>query len=145
MKSNFLVFPLVLFCVLFVSSCKKEVTPTEDLMEMEMMGAIRTHTGLFLNGPYGTVSGTAHIVRNPNGSIQLNIENLKASNGPDLKVYLSKEIQPVNFINLGALKSVNGNQVYDVTGMPDIMEYKYALVHCQAFNHLFGSAELKKN
>lgn len=70
---------------------------------------------------------------------------LKASNGPDLKVYLSKELQPVNFINLGALKSVNGNQVYGVTGMPDIMEYKYALVHCQAFNHLFGSAELKKN
>ena len=69
----------------------------------------------------------------------------KASNGPDLKVYLSKELQPVNFINLGALKSVNGNQVYDVTGMPDIMEYKYALVHCQAFNHLFGSVELRKN
>jgi hypothetical protein len=145
MKSNSSIFSLFLLFTLFVFSCKKEATPTEDPMEMEMMGAIRTHTGLFVNGPFGVVSGTAHIVRNTNGSIQLNIENLKATNGPDLKVYLSKELQPVNFIKLGALKSVNGNQVYDVTGMPDIMEYKYALVHCQAFNHLFGSAELKKN
>jgi hypothetical protein len=138
-----LFFVFLLATALF--SCKKESTSTEDLMEMEMAGASRTHTGLFINGPYGTVSGAAHIVRNANGSIQLLIENLKSSNGPDLKVYLSKEVQPVNFINLGALKSVNGNQVYDVTGMPDIMDYKYALVHCQQFNHLFGSAELKKN
>jgi hypothetical protein len=73
------------------------------------------------------------------------IEGLKSTNGPDLKVFLSKEVQPINFINLGALKSVNGNQVYDITGMPDIKEYKFALIHCQAFNHLFGSAELIKN
>ncbi len=136
---------LLLFFASVMVSCKKESTSTEVLMEMEMSGANRTYTGLFVNGPYGTVSGTAHIVRNTNGSIQLLMENLRSTNGPDLKVYLSKEIQPVNFINLGNLKSVNGNQVYDISGMPDIMEYKFALVHCQAFNHLFGSAELKKN
>jgi hypothetical protein len=145
MKSFFLKYPFILAIMLITVSCRKEDTPTEDLMEMEMTGAKRTHTGLFVNGPYGNVSGIAHIVRNADGSIQLLIENLKSSNGPDLKVYLSKEVQPVNFINLGALKSVNGNQVYDITGMPDIMEYKYALIHCKAFNHLFGSAELKKN
>lgn len=145
MKTFFLKYPLFIAFLLLTASCKKEATPTEDLMEMEMTGANRTHTGLFINGPYGNVSGAAHIVRNADGRIQLLIENLKSSNGPDLKVYLSKEVQPVNFINLGSLKSVNGNQVYDVTGMPNIMEYKYALVHCQAFNHLFGSAELIKN
>jgi hypothetical protein len=51
MKSNFLVFPLVLFCVLFVSSCKKEATPTEDLMEMEMISfniALLLHLLFFL-------------------------------------------------------------------------------------------------
>jgi hypothetical protein len=137
------IYGILLLCIM--AGCKKEATPTEDLMEMEMAGANRTHTGLFVNGPYGSVSGSAHIVRNSDGSIQLLIENLRSSNGPDLKVYLSKEVQPINFINLGNLKSVNGNQVYDVSGMPDIMEYKFALVHCQAFNHLVGSAELKKN
>jgi Electron transfer DM13 len=145
MKTFFLKYPILLGFLLLAASCKKEATPTEELMEMEMTGANRTHTGLFVNGPYGAVSGTVHIVKNTNGSIQLLIENLKSTNGPDLKVYLSKEVQPVNFIDLGALKSVNGNQVYDVSGMPDIMEFKYALIHCKAFNHLFGSAELKKN
>jgi hypothetical protein len=135
----------IFFFLFAMISCRKDATPTEALMEMEVTGATRTHSGLFVNGPYGTVSGTAHIIRNPDESIQLLIEGLKSSNGPDLKVYLSKEVQPVNFINLGNLKSVNGNQVYNITGMPDIMEYKYALIHCQAFNHLFGSAELKKN
>jgi hypothetical protein len=145
MKFRLMQYPFIIALLLLAASCKKEATPDEVLMEMEMMGAIRTHTGRFVNGPYGTVTGSAHIVRNANGSIQLLIEGLKSTNGPDLKVYLSKEVQPVNFINLGSLKSVNGNQVYDITGMPDIIEYKYALVHCKAFNHLFGSAELKKN
>jgi hypothetical protein len=145
MKNQFLKYPFLLFCLVVMVSCKKEVTPTVDPMEMEMVGANRTHSGMFVNGPYGTVSGSVHIVRNPNGSLLLRIENLLASNGPDLKVYLSKEVQPVNFISLGNLKSVNGNQVYDISGMPDFMEYKYALIHCKQFNHLFGSAELKKN
>jgi hypothetical protein len=139
---KYLIFFFLLFAIV---ACKKDETSTEVLMEMEMTGAKRTHSGLFVNGPYGTVSGSAHIVRTTEGKVQLLIENLSASNGPDLKVYISKEIQPVNFITLGNLKSINGNQVYDITGMPDIMEYKYALIHCQQFNHLFGSAELKKN
>lgn len=126
------------------TGCTKDKTATEDLMETEMAGAVRTHSGLFVNGPYGSVSGSVHVVRNTNGTLQLVIENLRSSNGPDLQVYLSKEVQPVNFINLGALKSVNGNQVYTITGMPDFADYKFALIHCRAFNHLFGSAPLVK-
>ncbi len=128
-----------------LASCKKDMAPTEELMEMEMTGAMRTHSGMFINGPYGSVRGSVHVVKNTNGSLELLIENLQSSNGPDLQVYISKEVQPVNFISLGALKSVNGNQVYSISGMPDIAEYKYALIHCRAFNHLFGSAELMKN
>jgi hypothetical protein len=136
---------IIFLGLLLFAACKKENTPSEDLMEMEMAGAVRTHSGRFVNGPYGRVSGNAHIVRNTNGTLELLIEGLSSTNGPDLFVYLSKEVQPVNFITLGPLKSVNGNQVYPITGMPDVMEYKYALVHCRQFNHLFGSAELVKN
>jgi hypothetical protein len=50
---------------------------------------------------------------------------------------------PVNFIDLGALKSTIGNQVYNVVGMPDFMDYKYISIHCVAYNHLFGSALLQ--
>ena len=65
------------------------------------------------------------------------------SNGPDLHVYLSKEAFPVNFIDLGRIKSTSGNQLYTISGMPDFVQYKYALIHCQRYNHLFGSALLK--
>ena len=55
-----------MFFAIFLAfiSCKKEETPSEVLMEMEMTGAKRTHTGMFVNGPSGTVTGSAHIVRN---------------------------------------------------------------------------------
>jgi hypothetical protein len=72
----------------------------------------------------------------------LKLTNFSTTNGPDLKVYLSKEIHPLSFIKLGDLKSIGGNQVYDIIGSPDFMQYKYALIHCEQYNHLFGSAEL---
>jgi hypothetical protein len=99
-------------------------------------------TGAFMNGPYGTVSGKA-AVNIDNGVYTLSLEDVKISNGPDLHVYLSKEVQPVNFIDLGKLKSTAGNQLYAINGMPDLSVYKYALIHCQQYNHLFGSAALK--
>jgi hypothetical protein len=135
----------ITMALLLLFGCKKDNTSTETLMEMEMAGSVRTHSGRFVNGPYGRVTGNAHIVRNANGTFELLLEGLSSTNGPDLFVYLSKELQPVQFMNLGPLKSVNGNQVYPLTGTPDVMEYKYALVHCRQFNHLFGSAELVKN
>jgi hypothetical protein len=73
----------------------------------------------------------------------LALENFTTTNGPDLKVYLSQQAEPNNFIKLGDLKSTNGNQVYDIAGMPDFTKHKYVLIHCERFNHLFGSAQLK--
>jgi hypothetical protein len=87
------------------------------------------------------VSGSV-MVYQANGKLQLKLSGFSTTNGPDLKVYLSKEIQPVNFIKLGDLKSTSGNQVYDITGIPDFSQYRYALIHCEQYNHLFGSAEL---
>ncbi|HNF43870.1 MAG TPA: DM13 domain-containing protein, partial [Ferruginibacter sp.] len=66
-----------------------------------------------------------------------------SSNGPDLRVYLSREMLPVDFIDLGALKATGGNQVYEIPGTPDLSQYKYALVHCRRYNHLFGWALLQ--
>lgn len=125
--------------------CKKEVTPTTPGVDMLATGAEKQYTGSFVDGPYGRVTGKAHIVRNSNATFELLLEGLNSSNGPDLHVYLSKEIQPVNFIDLGPLKSVAGNQLYRLQGPVDFSAYKFALVHCQAFNHLFGSAQLTKN
>lgn len=73
----------------------------------------------------------------------LTLENFSTTNGPDLKVYLSQSNKPDIYISLGSLKSTNGNQVYDITGTLDIDKFKYALIHCETFNHLYGTAALK--
>ena len=124
----------------FASCTKKASTvPINDMFDST--NAVLKYEGSFQKGPYGTVSGNAKVYVS-NGKWQLKLENLKTTNGPDLKVYLSKEIQPVNFIKLGNLKSTSGNQVYEINIVPDFKEYKYALVHCEQYNHLFGSALL---
>jgi len=127
-------------CILV--SCVKENTPTIPLNDNVDTAANLKYKGNFMNGPYGTVSGMASVYRQ-NDSLVLALMNVSISNGPDLHVYLSKEVQPINFIDLGKLQSTNGNQLYTISGMPDFSQYKYALIHCKQFNHLFGSAELK--
>lgn len=133
---------ILIVALSFLGACKKENnTPTVTLMEAVDTTAKIKYTGNFVNGPYGAVSGNAKVLLK-DGKFTLVLEGVNITNGPDLHVYLSKEILPVNFIDLGKLKSVSGTQVYDITGMPDFKQYKYALVHCQLFDHLFGSAPL---
>lgn len=135
---------LLLFAsTVLLISCVKENTPEWVLDNtVDTTVAMPGSEGNFFNGPYGSVSGRA-TVYNQNGAFVLALQNMMISNGPQLHVYLSKEIQPVNFIDLGPLQSTKGNQLYNVAGEPDFSQYKYALIHCKKYNHLFGSAKLQ--
>ncbi len=132
---------LVVVTFLF-AACTKQTTSTQVLNELPDTSAVLYLKGNFMNGPWGTTSGEARIYKK-GSTYQLGLEMFMASNGPDLKVYLSKEVQPITFVNLGSLKSVSGNQLYIIPVNVDFTQYKYALIHCQQYNHLFGSAELK--
>jgi Electron transfer DM13 len=136
---------LVLLLSLAIMACSKQngSPATPGTATVDTTVAQQTHTGTFSNGPYGNVSGMAAIYTDTAGNLSLQLRNMAVSNGPDLHVYLSKELFPVNYIDLGRLQSTSGQQVYPVPGNPDFLTYKYALVHCQRFNHLFGSAELR--
>jgi hypothetical protein len=129
---------------IIITACTKRSStdPVNDPIDTTTM-AIVLYQGNFSNGPYGSTSGQARVYEQ-NGNWQLRLENFRVSNGPDLKVYLSKEEQPLNFISLGGLKSTSGNQTYTISGMPNLMEFKYALIHCEQFNHLFGVSLLVK-
>lgn len=129
--------------IIFATSCTKENTPTVDLMEKPDTAAMLKFSGNFQTGPYGSnAKGSANIFIK-DSMLTLVFDSLfLINNGPALHVYLSKERQPINFIDLGALKSTNGGQIYPISSMPNFMEYKYALVHCKAYNHLFSYAEL---
>lgn len=140
MKKVFI--PFVVISLLFISCKKEKATPVIKFNEMTDTSAVLKYSGNFINGPYGTVSGKAKIYLQK-GIYKLVLDTVNISNGPDLHVYLSKEVQPVNFIDLGKLKSTIGNQVYSIIGSPDFVQYKYALIHCQQYNHLFGTAVLQ--
>ena len=140
MKKNLSIFAFILLVIF--SSCKKNNTPSVILNEMADSSAVQIRIGIFNNGPYGAVTGEAKVLITAT-RYDLKLMNFSSSNGPDLRVYLSKEMNPVNFIDLGPLKATGGNQVYEIPGMPDLGQYKYALVHCRQYNHLFGWALLQ--
>lgn len=126
--------------LILFASCKKEKTNT-DVVSMDPVDSTAQlqYRAAFTSGPYGTTMGVAKIFKK-NNLYSLVLDSFSVTSGPDLHVYLSKERQPINFIDLGVLRTTTGTQVYTISGMPDFMEYKFALVHCQAFDHLFGSA-----
>lgn len=131
----------VLITAVGMSACTKKVSDIPIIDDMDTTATV-LYSGRFINGPYGVTMGIAQIEA-VNNQWQLRLDSFNVSNGPDLKVYLSKEQQPISFISLGSLRSTNGSQVYAISGMPDIASYKYALIHCEKYNHLFGSAVLE--
>ncbi|MEN9551976.1 MAG: hypothetical protein RI935_353 [Candidatus Parcubacteria bacterium] len=72
----------------------------------------------------------------------LRYEDFSTINGPDLVVYLAKDLEAKDFVNLGALKATSGNFNYKIPENINIEEYQYALVWCEAFSVLFNSAKL---
>jgi hypothetical protein len=121
-------------------SCSK--TSTERLDEMVSADGVLKFSGSFRGVGSEKVTGEAKIFLT-NSKYMLKLQSFNTTNGPDLKVYLSKASTPQSFISLGNLKSTNGNQVYEIPGTPDFSQYRFVLIHCERFNHLFGSAEMK--
>jgi hypothetical protein len=74
----------------------------------------------------------------------LRLEDFKATNGPDLYVYLSTDKSASDIVNLGRLKGNVGNQNYEIPQGTDLSKYTTVLIWCQAFSVLFGSAELEQ-
>ena len=133
-----------------IASCTKNGSPEtainpppDPVNPIPDTSAVLKYRGVFQPTSGITISGFAKIYKK-NNAYQLTLDSFRVSNGPDLKVYLSKEYPPANFINLGPLQAASGTalQVYNIPGMPDFSEYKYALIHCQQYSHLFGIATL---
>jgi hypothetical protein len=87
--------------------------------------------------------GQAKVLKLSDGSNFLRLENFRSTNGPDLYVYLSTDKNASDFVNLGRLKGNVGDQNYEIPDGTDISKYDTALIWCQAFSVLFGSAELE--
>lgn len=117
-------------------------------------GPLRLTRGSFVTHEHGT-TGTASIVRLPDGSRILRLEGLETSDGPDLKVWLSSA--PViegragwhvfddgRYQSLGKLKGNRGNQNYALPADLDLAAFRSISIWCDRFNVSFGAAPLTK-
>lgn len=108
--------------------------------------------GSFITHEHDT-SGTARVVRNADGSHQLELIGLDTSDGPDLRVWLSD--QPVRpgtggwrvfddgaYAELGRLKGNRGNQVYRFPADLDPGDFRSVSIWCKRFSVSFGAAAL---
>jgi Electron transfer DM13 len=104
----------------------------------------KTLIGNFVGAGDGfhNTEGVAKIIQLADGTDILRSENFKATNGPDLYVYLSTDKTNADIVNLGRLKGNIGNQNYLIPADTDITKYNTALIWCHAFSVIFGSAQL---
>ncbi len=86
-------------------------------------------------------SGAVRIIKTESGDV-VRYENFKTINGPDLYVYLAKDLDAKEFVNLGTLKATEGNVNYEIPKGTNIDEYRYVLVWCKQFSVLFNYVDL---
>jgi hypothetical protein len=111
-----------------------------------------------ISGEHGT-SGTARLVRNADGSLQVWLEDLDTSNGPDLHVWLTDQPSGGDcggcsdswgiyddgaHVELGSLKGNKGDQRYDVPADADLADVVSVVIWCDRFNVAFGTAEVDR-
>jgi hypothetical protein len=104
--------------------------------------------GTFISREHET-TGTARILRLPDGQQILRLEGFETSNGPALFVYLSQN--PADgedgsfdddYLDLGALKGNIGDQNYVIPAEIDPLGFTSVVVWCDRFNVSFGAADI---
>jgi hypothetical protein len=104
--------------------------------------------GTFISREHET-TGTARILRLPDGQQILRLEGFETSNGPALFVYLSQNpadgedgVFDDDYLDLGGLKGNIGDQNYVIPAEVDPLGYTSVVVWCDRFNVSFGAADI---
>ena len=110
-------------------------------------------TGAFRQTMHAT-KGQATITEDSHGARTLTLSGFETGKGPKLHVYLwaaeqvqdnaaaKKLVQSKGFIDLGALKSTNGTQTYEVPKDIDLWKFLSVGIWCDKFDVQFGVAPL---
>jgi hypothetical protein len=97
---------------------------------------------------HGETSGVVKVYKQPDGSYTVRLENLKTSNGPDVKVVLSeKPYDQVgslgsDYLTLATLKGNIGDSNYTVPAGTDLTKYKSAVIWCKRFDAVFAAVPI---
>ncbi|MFK0044184.1 DM13 domain-containing protein [Streptomyces sp. NPDC090741] len=101
-----------------------------------------------------STTGTVKLIKLPDGSRTLRLENLDTSSGPDLRVWLTdapvKEgadgwfvFDDGKYVSLGKLKGNKGDQNYEIPADVNLADYSSVTIWCDRFNVSFGAAALR--
>jgi hypothetical protein len=140
MKNNFLLF---LILSLSYACDTEDNTPTTPVVDdpFDESTATLVSTGNIM-GVNHTVSGSASIFES-NGKFIVVLDPFSSQNGPDLKVYFSKDVKASAYLRLGDLKSTMGRQSYAIPDNTDINQYPFVHIWCEKFSVEFARAELE--
>ncbi|MEO6144706.1 MAG: DM13 domain-containing protein [Dermatophilaceae bacterium] len=101
-------------------------------------------SGSFVPGEHD-ISGTARFIQTSQGVV-LRLENLRTSNGPDVRVYLSTRtnggVGPGD-LQVGPIKANLGSHNYQVPAGSDVSKYDSVVIWCERFSVGFGHAVLE--
>lgn len=107
--------------------------------------------GEFISHEHST-SGTASVIRQPDGTRVLAIAHLRTSDGPVVKVWLTDRkvtkdgwhvFDDGKYVNLGGLKGNIGSQLYRIPDDADLATLQSVAIWCDRFDVSFGAAELE--
>lgn len=133
---------IIVSSLLFACS-PDDATPTTPVSNNpDLSGATLLKQGMFVGQGGHTVSGTVKIYE-LSAKKYIVFDPYESQNGPDLKVYLSKTESATEYINIGKLMSTSGKQTYEIPGMPDLSQYPYVHIWCEAFSVEFARAMLQ--
>lgn len=134
---------IVLFILSLAIACQEQdAVPTKPIDDnFEPGDAVVVREGMFI-GIGHTVSGTVKIY-DDNGTRTLLFDPFMSQNGPDLKVYLSKDQQASEYLRLGVLQSTTGKQSYTIPSGTNLEDYLFVHIWCEKFSVEFARAELK--
>ena len=95
-------------------------------------------------------AGTATIYQWAEGQRTLQLTDFTAARGGDMRLYLSRDPQPLetlqiglDFLDLGRLKGNIGDQSYLLPAGHDLSIYKSAVVYCRQFDEVITVATLR--
>lgn len=132
--------------MIMIGAAQTNGTTVNEEMTTNGQEASTLYVGEFVgvNDGIHNAEGQVKVLRLNDSTNFLRLENFKATNGPDLYVYLSTDKSAFDFVNLGRLKGNIGDQNYEIPEGTDLSKYTTVLIWCQAFSVLFGSAELEQ-
>ncbi len=118
----------------FTAIEKEEAMPTNAMPRSDEKVAV-------VDTPSHPGHGFVKIVE-ADGKTYIRYEDYETLNGPDIFVYLAKDLEATEFISLGAVKTTKGSANYEVPAGVNLSEYPYVLTWCRAFGVLFNSANI---